>query len=344
MVRDGLKLTAYFGERDRVGGGLLADALIDVYERHAVTTSALFRGVEGFGMRHSLQTERLLTLSEDLPIVAVAVDASERIEALLEEVREINRDGVVTLERAQLLSGSIDGAALTPGSDVKLTVYVGRQERAAQRPAHLVVVDLLRRHGVAGATVLLGVDGTAHGRRQRARFFDRNAQVPLMIVSVGAGESIARALPELSGLLDRPLLTLERALVCKRDGVLLKAPEQPCGVDGSEQARMQKLMVYVGEQAHYEGQPLYSMLIRRLRAEGASGATVLRGLWGYQGNHRPHGERFWSLRRHVPVLAVLVDTPANTRRWFEIVDEMTRQTGLVTSETVPSVWAPGAAL
>ena len=98
---------------------------------------------------------------------------------------------------------------------------------------------------------------------------------------------------------------------------------------------MQKLTVYAGEQTRHEGQPLYGALIRRLLREGASGATALRGLWGYHGDHRPHGERVLSLRRHVPVITVLLDTPQNTRRWFAIVEEMTRQTGLVTCETVP---------
>jgi PII-like signaling protein len=338
MVRDGLKLTTYQGERDRAGGRLLADSLIDLYERHAVTTSALFRGLEGFGMRHRLQTQRLLTLSEDLPVVSVAVDAPERMEALLEEVREINRHGAMTLERAQLLSGSIEAVTLPAGSaDVKLTIYVGRQERVEGRPAHLVIVDALHRHGVAGATVLLGVDGTAHGMRERARFFDRNEQVPVMILSVGAGERIAGALPELSAMPGQPLMTLERALVLKRDGALLAEPPEPSTV-ATAGAGMQKLTIYAGEQSRHEGRPLYSTLIRRLRDEGAAGATALRGLWGYHGEHRPHGERFWSLRRHVPVITVLLDTPANMRRWFEIVDEMTGETGLVTSETVPAVW------
>jgi hypothetical protein len=38
---------------------------------------------------------------------------------------------------------------------------------------------------------------------------------------------------------------------------------------------------------------------------------------------------------------VLLDTPANMRRWFEIVDEMTGETGLVTSEIVPALRATG---
>ena len=343
MIEEALKLTTYSGERDIVDGRLLADALIDTYERHAVRASALFRGIEGFGMKRRLQTQRLLTLSEDLPIVTVAVDASERIKALLDRVREINRHGVVTLERARLLSGSVaPGELAADSSEVKLTIYVGRQERADGRPAHLAVVDLLHRHGVAGATVLLGVDGTAHGVRERGRFFARNAQVPLMIVTVGECERIAGVLPGLSAMLSEPLLTIERVRICKRDGALLAGAGEPAPGEASGEACMQRLTLYAGEQARHSGQPLYSALIARLRREGASGATALRGLWGYHGDHRPHGERFWSVRRHVPVVTMLLDTPANARRWFEIVDEMTQQTGLLTSEIVPVLWAPSA--
>ncbi len=336
---EGLKLTTYLGERDRAGAQLLADALIDLYARHSTKTSALFRGVEGFGLKHRLQTQRLLTLSEDLPVVSVAVDSRERIDALVGQVRELSSGGLITLERAQLAAGPLQPATLPDSRALKLTIYIGRQARAAGRPAHLAVVELLHRHGVAGATVLLGVDGTAHGARQRGRFFGRNTQVPLMILSVGSSAEVARALPELYELLGQPLLTLERVQVLKRDGALLAELPEPRALEAGGRSIMQKLTVYVGEQAHHEGRPLYSALIGRLLSEGASGATALRGLWGYHGAHRPHGESMFSLRRRVPVITVIVDTPANTRRWFRIVDEMTRHDGLVTSETVPIAWA-----
>jgi PII-like signaling protein len=80
----------------------------------------------------------------------------------------------------------------------------------------------------------------------------------------------------------------------------------------------------------------YLELIRRLRQAGAAGATSLRGVWGYHGDHPPHGDSLWQLRRRVPVLTVIVDTPANIERWFAIVDELTDETGLVTSEIVPA--------
>jgi PII-like signaling protein len=62
----------------------------------------------------------------------------------------------------------------------------------------------------------------------------------------------------------------------------------------------------------------------------------MRGIWGYHGDHPPHGDRFFALRRHVPMLTVIVDTPEHIRESFAIVDELTTHTGLVTSEIVPA--------
>jgi PII-like signaling protein len=189
--------------------------------------------------------------------------------------------------------------------------------------------------------VLLGVDGTVGGERRRARFFAANAQVPLMVVAIGAGERIAAALPELRALLAEPLLTLERVRVCKRDGSRLAVPEAVASTDPSGLAVWQKLMVYCGEQSRHAQRPLYVELVHALRSAGAAGATALRGIWGYHGDHAPHGDSFWQLRRRVPVVTVIVDTPERIGRWFAIVDELTDETGLVTSEQVPAVRAVG---
>lgn len=343
MKPDCLKLTSYFGERDRAGNRFLADALIDCYARHRLQTSLVMRGVEGFGAKQRLRTDRLLTLSEDLPLVSVAVDRRERIEAALPEVVELSSDGLITLERARMLTDRADGVTLPEDlhEATKLTAYVGRLERAGGRASHVAVVDLLHRHGVAGATVLLGVDGTVRGIRRRARFFGANAEVPLMIISVGAGERIATALAQLGATLARPLVTLERVRVCKRDGRRLADPQYVPETDPSGLQLWQKLMVYCSEQSRHNGKPLYRELVHRLRAAGAMGATCLRGVWGYHGDHAPHGDSFWQLQRRVPVVTVIVDTPPAIRRWFEIVDECTGETGLVTSEIVPAFRARG---
>ena len=343
MTSDCLKLTVYFGERDRLNGHLTSDVLLDLYERHEVKAAILLRATEGFGIKHQLHTQRMLTLSEDLPLVSVAVDTRETIERLVPQVEELIGGGLVTLERARLLT-QLDGADHlgTEAEDAtKLTLYLGRQERVGNRRAHEYAVDVLRRHGVAGATVLLGVDGLLHHSRKRARFLSTNTDVPLMVVSVGSNESIADALAELDQQLDDPLATLERVRVCKRDGRTIMPPLHLPETDPSGLGVWQKLMVYAGEQARHGRHPLYVELIHRLRLEGASGATALRGIWGYSGDHAPHGDKLLAVRRRVPVVLTVVDRPARTQQWWRLIDEITSEQGLVTSEMVPAFQAVG---
>ncbi|MDQ2791668.1 MAG: hypothetical protein DLM60_14360 [Pseudonocardiales bacterium] len=341
MIEDCLKLTTYFGERHRSDRAFLADIQLQLFGQREIATSILLRGAEGFGLKHHLRTDRLLTLSEDLPLVSVAVDSRSRIEALLDDLQAIEHRGLVTLERARMLLDDIDPVQLPeePHEATKLTVYVGRQERVYRVPAFVAVCDLLHRRGIAGATVLLGVDGTAHGLRTRAGFFGRNADVPMMIIAVGSGERIARVLPELGGLLRRPLITLERVRVCKRNGELIERPGALPATDEHGLAVWQKLMVHTSERALHDGQPVHRALVRRLRASGARGATALRGMWGFHGETAPHGDRLLQLGRRVPVVTIIVDTPDRIATSFDIVDELTTEHGVVTSEMVPALAA-----
>jgi PII-like signaling protein len=341
---DALKLTSYFGERQRTpDNGFAADALLELYGQQAIATSILLRGVEGFGARQHLRTDRSLTMSDDLPLIAVAVDTRPRIEALLESTSGLLRSGLVTLERARLLADDIEaaGPSEAPDDETKLTVYVGRQERVYRVPAFVAICDLLHRRGIAGATALLGVDGTAHGRRERAAFFSRNAATPMMVIAVGSGRRIAQVLPELGALLRRPLLTLERVRICKRDGELLcRPPSALAALPPAGQTRLplaQKLMVYTSEAALHDGRPIHRAIVRRLRAAGISGATTQRGMWGFHGDHPPHGDRLLQLGRHVPAVTIVIDTPERIQTAFDLIDDLTAEQGLVTCETVPAV-------
>jgi PII-like signaling protein len=179
----------------------------------------------------------------------------------------------------------------------------------------------------------------AHAERRRARFFSRNDGVPLLVVSVGPAAAIADVLPELGRVLERPIATLEWIRVCKRGGHRHGEPRHLPLQDDSGLGIWQQLTVYASEQTRHGGHTLHLQLIRRLREAGANGATTVQGIWGFSGDHPPHGDRLFRLRRHVPVVTTVVDTPERIRRWFELVDELTDEGGLVTSELVPAVQA-----
>ena len=335
MNHDCLKLTAYFGERQRTDGRFLAEDLLTLYAERAVATSVMLRGIASFGPRKQLRSDEWLSLSEDPPVAVAAVDVRAKITELVEDVVEMTPRGLITLERARLITDAVMPQGFHDAA--KLTVYVGRQARVDGVPAYIAVCDLLYREGVAGASVFLGVDGTVRGQRQRARFFSRNVDVPMMIISVGSAESIARVVPQLGATLRQPLLTVERIRVCKRDGELLSRPDALPMADDQGRPLWQKLMVYTSSAALYRGAPIHRALIRELRTSGvASGATVLRGVWGFHGDQKPHGDKPIQLTRRVPVTTIVIDRPDRIARSFEVVDEATREHGLVTSEMVPA--------
>jgi PII-like signaling protein len=345
MNQQSLKLTAYFGERQRAvgeGGKFLADTMLDLFGSRGITTSVMLRGITGFGPKHELRCDQSLSLSEDPPVAIAAVDVESEVRTLVDDVIAMTGTGLVTVERARLITrdhgaetlSSIDDST---GDAAKLTIYIGRLERIGGKLAPYAVCELLYSHGFAGATVLLGVDGTAHGERRRARFFGRNVNVPLMIIALGSAPNVSAAATELASVLPNPLLTIERVRICKRDGELLARPQELPPTDEQGRTLWQKLMVHTAEGIRYDGLPIHRALVHRLmQSETANGATVLRGTWGFHGNRKPHGDRLFQIARKVPVTTIIVDTPESVARSFDIVDELTTRHGLVTSEMVPA--------
>ncbi|HEY6933150.1 MAG TPA: DUF190 domain-containing protein [Marmoricola sp.] len=337
-VEDWVKVTSFFGERQRHRGRLLSDVLLDTFEEHDLASSILLRATAGFGLRHHLRTDQTLTMSEDPSVVAIATDLRSKVEPVVSHLLRLQRRGLLTVERARGLRGVLAGAALPGENDeeTRLTVHIGRHERVDGVPAHVAICDLLHRRGVAGASVLVGVDGTNHGTRERAQFWDRNLEVPTMVVAVGDALHLQGLLPELEGLVRRPMLTVERVRVCKRDGELLaRPPALPSAPEGP----WQKLSVFTSEHHLSHGEPIHRGIVRRLRATRARGVTVLRGIRGFHGDHPPHGDRLFQLGRRVPVVTVVVDTPDGIARSFDVIDELTAEHGLVTAEVVPELHA-----
>jgi PII-like signaling protein len=331
-----LKLTAYLGERDRSASGLVGDGLMEECERLGIETSALFRGVAGFGLRHHLRTDRLLTLSEDLPLQLVAIDEAARVEALAEAARGLWGAGLLTLERAHLPGEGEPLGAVAAGAsgEVKLTIHLGRRDRVGGRPAFAWICDLLRARGVAGATAQLGVDGTVAGERRRGRFFSGNAGVPTVVVAVGGHEAVGSALPELRAALGPRPIAVERIVVCRRDGRAL-APLRDGAQAGAGHWR--RLTVYASESALHGAHPIHLELVRRLRQAGARGACAVRGIWGFHGDHAPHGDSLRVLRRRAPIVTSVIDEPDRIEDVYPLVEEVTSRHGLVTSEVVPRV-------
>ena len=103
---DGPALLAriYIGEADHHDGHPLYQAIVALLRERGIAGATVFRGIEGYGANAHLHTTRLLRLSEDLPILIEVVDQEDRLRAVLPELDTMIDDGLVTLERVEVLA------------------------------------------------------------------------------------------------------------------------------------------------------------------------------------------------------------------------------------------------
>ena len=83
-----------------------------------------------------------------------------------------------------------------------------------------------------------------------------------------------------------------------------------------------RLTIYIGEDDHWHHKPLYHEIVRRARAMGLAGATVLRGFEGYGAKSLIHTTRLLSLTEDLPLVIVIVDTEDRVRGFLPQLEEL----------------------
>jgi hypothetical protein len=100
---DGKLLRIFIGEADRWEGRPLYQAIVEEARRRGLAGATVWKGFMGFGAHSRMHTAKILRLSEDLPVLIEIVDAAEKIEAFLPDLDRMVREGLVTLERADVI-------------------------------------------------------------------------------------------------------------------------------------------------------------------------------------------------------------------------------------------------
>jgi PII-like signaling protein len=101
---EGKLLRIFIGESDRHEGRPLYQAIVERVRAEGLAGATVIRGIEGFGADSRIHTSRILRLSEDLPVVIEIVDTADRIDAILPLLDEMVGEGMVTVERVQVIA------------------------------------------------------------------------------------------------------------------------------------------------------------------------------------------------------------------------------------------------
>lgn len=212
----------YLTEADRGGGHPLDRALLDLLRAGGARGATVFRGVEGFGARRQLHTDRHVDVAPDLPVVVEWVDAAARVRGLGPRAAALARAALITVD--DLGSAAQAGGAETAGDRAgdggtamehgerarRVRIYLGRDDRADGRPAHLAILQLLRARGARGATVLGGIEGFGAGRQVHGdRLAELGRKLPLVVEWIDRPDVVERLLGEVRALVPAALVTVE---------------------------------------------------------------------------------------------------------------------------------------
>jgi len=100
------------------------------------------------------------------------------------------------------------------GEGQLLRIFIGESDRWEGKPLFSAIVEAARRAGLAGATVLRGVEGFgAHSRVHTAKILRLSADLPIVVEIVDRKDRIESFLPILDGMVAEGMITLEKAHV-----------------------------------------------------------------------------------------------------------------------------------
>lgn len=103
IPKEGTLLRIFIGESDRFEGKPLYEAIVYLARKKGLAGATVLKGIEGFGAHSRMHTQKLLRLSQDLPIVVEIVDDKEKIDSFLPLLDEMIKEGLVTLEKANIV-------------------------------------------------------------------------------------------------------------------------------------------------------------------------------------------------------------------------------------------------
>lgn len=92
-----------------------------------------------------------------------------------------------------------------------LRIFIGEDDRHAGKPLYEWIVRQAKERGLAGATVLRGMEGFgAHSRIHTAKILRLSTDLPIVVEIVDTKEKIDGFLPVIDGAISEGLATVEK--------------------------------------------------------------------------------------------------------------------------------------
>ena len=103
VSEDAVLLRIFLGESDKIKGKPLYHEIVKEARRLNMAGATVLRGILGFGADSRMHSTKLLTISEDLPVVIEIIDCKDKIDTLMPFIDEHVVEGLVTREKVHII-------------------------------------------------------------------------------------------------------------------------------------------------------------------------------------------------------------------------------------------------
>lgn len=102
------------------------------------------------------------------------------------------------------------------GENVLMRIFIGESDRFGHKPLYEALVELFRKEGFAGATVIRAISGFgAHSVYHTQKLLDLSSDLPLIVEVVDSKENIDAIMPRIDEMMGGGMITLEKATVIR---------------------------------------------------------------------------------------------------------------------------------
>jgi PII-like signaling protein len=215
------KVTIYVGEAARHRHEPVYMAVLNYLFYHNVPGATVTRGAAGFGADHQLHMERFVETSLNLPVKIEFVDEPAKVDEILPKLLQIVEDGLVEVQDTTIVKAGANAAAPVAPATLKgkaklMRIFLGEQDRWRGKRLHDAIVESLRAHDIAGATVYRGIAGYgANSRLHKEKRMSLSSDLPVMVSVVDEEARIRAYLPVLEQMLGDGLVVLSDVDVIK---------------------------------------------------------------------------------------------------------------------------------
>jgi PII-like signaling protein len=240
LIGEQVLLRIYLQSADRTPLTPTYELIVKAARQDGMAGATVLKGMIGFGS-HGITQSSHWKLVEHVPVIVEIVDSGEKIVAFIQQrLAKLLVHGQATLERANVMMyrqqaqkesqnlelGKIleplstipdlqGGGHMTINKDgVLLRIFIGESDQFESRPLHEAILQLARELGLAGASVLRGIEGFgASSVVHKAALLEMSRDLPIVIEIVDTQQNVEKLLPHLQQMVKEGMITMEYVII-----------------------------------------------------------------------------------------------------------------------------------